>query len=111
MKGRCSYTDALVIVSAMNERQVEAIVGSISESLKEEHALQPMSHDKSGGWGLLDYGDLVVHVFMEESRDHYDLDRLWSEAPRISTPNLTASAIVGRGFDAASMADRRRRFM
>ena len=95
----------------MNERQVEAIVGSISEALKSEHGLQPMSHDKSGGWGVLDYGDVVVHVFMEESRDHYDLDRLWSEAPRVPAPGLTAPAMVGHGFDAASMADRRRRFV
>lgn len=111
MKGRCSYTDALVIVSATNERQVEAILGAINESMRTEHGERPLSQDKSGGWGLLDYGDVVVHVFMEESRDHFDLDKLWSDARRISPPALPAHAMVGHGFDAASLADRRRRFM
>lgn len=60
---------------------------------------------------MLDYGDVVVHVFMEESRDHFDLDKLWSDARRVATPALTAQAVVGRGFDAASLEDRRRRFM
>lgn len=79
--------------------------------MRAEHGERPLSQDKSGGWGLLDYGDVVVHVFMEESRDHFDLDKLWSDARRVSTPSLAPAAVVGRGFDAASLADRRRRFM
>jgi ribosome-associated protein len=86
LEGQCSYTDYLVIVSANNERQTAAIAEAISEDLKDKYGLRPMFREGQGGWLLLDYGDVVVHVFVEDTRAHYDLDRLWPEAPRVQVP-------------------------
>lgn len=77
--------DAFLIVSASNERLVEAIVDEVEDQLREQLSLKPLRREgKAGGhWVLLDYGDVVVHVQHEEDRAFYALDRLWGDAPRI----------------------------
>lgn len=78
-------TDAFLIVSAENERQVSAIVDAVEEALLKERGRKPLRREGrgSGDWVLLDYGDIVVHVFSSEQREYYALERLWKDVPVI----------------------------
>ncbi|GGH58079.1 ribosome silencing factor [Rothia aerolata] len=77
--------DGFLVVSAHNERLVNAIVDAIEDELRLQANLKPTRREgRAGGrWVLLDYEDIVIHVQHEEDRAFYALDRLWSEAPRI----------------------------
>lgn len=86
MDGESSYTDYLVVVTAYSDRQTRAIADSVADSMKRDHRLKLLSKEGDGAWILLDYGDVVVHVFHEDARAFYDLDRLWSSAPRVAVP-------------------------
>lgn len=81
-----SVTDAFVITSAPNTRLVRTLVDEIQEQLREQADARPRAVEglESGTWVLLDYGDIVVHVFLDETREFYGLERLWSDAPRLS---------------------------
>jgi ribosome-associated protein len=78
------YTDSVLLVSGGSERQVDAIARGVEELLR-EHGHRPLGTEGAGHgqWILLDYGDLIVHVFYHPVREQYDLERLWSEAPRV----------------------------
>ncbi len=78
-------TDYFVIVTAANNRQVDAIIDEVEEKLREECAIKPAGREISpdGTWSLLDYGHVVVHVFQPETRDHYRVETLWNEAEAI----------------------------
>ncbi len=79
-------TDAFVLASAPNERQVQAIVDAIEEalvSLPEKAKPVRREGERSGRWVLLDYVDIVVHVQHTEEREFYSLDRLWKDCPTI----------------------------
>lgn len=97
-------TDAFVLVSADNERLVNAIVDEIEDDLREAGA-KPVRREgvREGRWALLDYGEIVVHVFRDEERDFYGLDRLWRDCPRIEVEGLEQAA-VEEGKDAARNA-------
>ena len=90
-----AITDLFVIASASNTRQVKTIVEEVERALKEHDGSKPGSVEGLGdaSWVLLDYGDLVVHVFLAETRAFYDLDRLWADAPSIPLP-LAPSAVA-----------------
>jgi ribosome-associated protein len=77
--------DAFVIVHATNTRLVRAIVDEVKAQLLERAGVKPRSIEglDDTTWVLLDYGDLIVHVFLEETREFYGLERLWTDAPRI----------------------------
>jgi ribosome-associated protein len=83
-----SIIDLFVLVSATNVRQVRTIVDEIEEALTEFDGSKPISTEGLGdaSWVLLDYGDVVVHVFLEETRAYYDLDRLWADVPHLDLP-------------------------
>ncbi|MBS1883795.1 MAG: ribosome silencing factor [Actinobacteria bacterium] len=85
MRGLVAYTDFLTICTARNERQARAIVDEVRVRVKKESALLPGGVDGGGeaGWTILDYLDVVLHVFTPEARDRYQLDDLWHEAPRL----------------------------
>lgn len=85
MRGLVAYTDFLAICSARNERQAKAIVDEVRVRVKQESALLPGGVDGGGeaGWTIIDYLDVVLHVFTPEARDRYQLDDLWHEAPRL----------------------------
>ena len=74
--------DYFVICSAGSERQMAAVVDEIRTVLRNEHHLRPLREEgkSSSGWILLDYGDVVVHVFAPAERDYYRLEELWSNA-------------------------------
>ena len=76
------FTDYFVIASGSSERQVQAIADGVEERLR-EIGLRPLSVEgqSRGQWVLLDYGSFLVHVFTEERRAFYRLERLWSDAP------------------------------
>jgi ribosome-associated protein len=87
-----SITDAFVITSGANTRQVRTITDEVERALRETEGVKPRSVEglDDASWVLLDYGDFVVHVFLDETRDYYDLDRLWSDAPRVEWERLVA---------------------
>ncbi|WFE29810.1 ribosome silencing factor [Solwaraspora sp. WMMD791] len=83
---RMAITDAFVLASAPNERQVLAIVDAIEESLvglPEKAKPIRREGDRAGRWVLLDFNDIVVHVQHSEEREFYALDRLWKDCPVI----------------------------
>jgi ribosome-associated protein len=77
--------DAFVITSAPNGRHVRTLVEEIERSVKEAHQLAPVRVEglADATWVLMDYGDFIVHVFLQETREYYDLEHLWSGAPRV----------------------------
>lgn len=82
-------TDHFFICSGGSDRQVRTIVEEIELKLKEEGLRSLRSEGApDGGWVLIDYGDFVVHVFSDEMRAYYDLERLWKDAPRPHIPEL-----------------------
>ena len=81
----CSFCNYQLVLSGRSDRQVDAIADGIESGLKQD-GLRPISAEaarSSGQWALLDYGDFVVHVFLHSAREHYDLEGLWNDAPRI----------------------------
>ncbi|MBA3652717.1 MAG: ribosome silencing factor [Actinobacteria bacterium] len=78
-----AITDAFVITSASNERLVRTIAEEIEEKVKAVGGPGPIRVEGLGDarWVLLDYGDFVVHVFLDAVRRYYDLERLWADAP------------------------------
>ena len=78
------YTDYLIIASARNERHVEALGNNLDRRLR-DLGLRSASREgaRNQRWGVLDYGDFVVHLFEVEEREIYDLDGLWHEADRL----------------------------
>ena len=81
-----AITDAFVITSGRNSRQVKTIAEEVESRLKVDGGISPLRVEglSDSQWILLDYGDLVVHVFLDETRAYYDLERLWSDAPRVT---------------------------
>ncbi|MBR2214908.1 MAG: ribosome silencing factor [Selenomonadaceae bacterium] len=82
MRQVMTATDYFIICSANTSTQVRAIVDNIEEKLAEQAV--PLSHKEGyqeSEWVLLDYGDIVVHVFRQEAREYYALERLWGDAP------------------------------
>ena len=80
----CSYTEYILLVSGRSDRQVDAIADGVSHALRGE-GRRPLGVERatSGQWALLDFGDVVIHVFHHPQRLHYDLESLWHEAPRV----------------------------
>ncbi|HEY3701286.1 MAG TPA: ribosome silencing factor [Acidimicrobiales bacterium] len=84
-----AVTDAFVITSGGNPRQVRTIADEVEDQVKAAGAGGPLRVEglDDARWILLDYGDVVVHVFLEEARRYYDLERLWADAPRLAWQN------------------------
>jgi ribosome-associated protein len=81
-----SIADYFVLCSATNERQAQAIADSIVDRLREEMGVKPLLIEGTtpGRWVLLDFGDFIVHIFTEEVRRFYGLERLWGDAPNVT---------------------------
>ena len=82
-------TDAFVLCSAANDRQVRSIVDEIEKRLREDADAKPIRREgeREGRWVLLDYSDVIVHVQHEEDRVYYALERLWKDCPQVPLPD------------------------
>jgi ribosome-associated protein len=94
----CSFCNYQLVVSGRSDRQVDAIADGITSGLKAE-GQRPIGAEgaRTGQWSLLDYGDFVVHVFLDEVRDFYDLERLWSDASKVDWESLVTELPTAAG--------------
>ncbi|HUJ29374.1 MAG TPA: ribosome silencing factor [Myxococcales bacterium] len=84
LRGVSGYADFIVICSGTSDRQLEAIAEGVTQELKAQGRRVIGSEGQRGGrWVLLDFGDVVVHVFHRDERAHYDLEGLWADVPRV----------------------------
>tara|TARA_R110002096_G_scaffold206192_8_gene392370 strand:+ start:11903 stop:12280 length:378 start_codon:yes stop_codon:yes gene_type:complete len=85
LKGISSITDYFVICTGTSKPHLKAIQREIREKLKNDHGVAPASADgkPESEWVVLDYGDVIVHVFHTDKRGHFALEDLWGDAPRI----------------------------
>jgi ribosome-associated protein len=84
VRGKASYADYLVVASGESDRQVSAMAEHVLRQLKETQGTRPLSVEgmDTGDWVLLDYGEVVTHLFFTEKRAFYDIEGLWADAPR-----------------------------
>ena len=92
---KVSYCDYFFICHGTNRRQVRAIAEHVLETMKTEHDLAPLSVEgfDAARWVLLDYGDIVVHVFDEPMRGFYDLESLWADSVRVEGRDLVPERV------------------
>jgi len=85
LRGVSSYTDFFVVCSGGSDRQVKAIHDAVHEGLKKDHGMLPRRVEGLGEsrWVLLDYFDVIVHVFVPDVREFYRLEQLWGDVPRL----------------------------
>jgi ribosome-associated protein len=96
VKRLCSFTDVLVLCTGTSRIHLRAIADRVEERLR-ERGIRPLAVEgiQGTGWVVLDYGDVVVHVFTDESRRYYNLERLWGDGkivewrPKSSRPSRT----------------------
>jgi ribosome-associated protein len=84
MRGIVVYTDYLVVCTGTTPRQTKAIADEVRRVLKEDHGVKVrrVEGEREAEWILMDYLDIVVHLFTPQAREFYRLDRLWGEAPQ-----------------------------
>jgi len=83
VKGACSFADLFFICHGLQKRQSQAIADAIEATLKKEKVLPSHVEGYSmGEWILMDYSDVIVHIFIHERRDFFNLERLWGDVPR-----------------------------
>ena len=90
------FTDYFAIFSGISDVQVEGITEAILEELQEKWDQQPWHREgaKKADWILLDYVDFVIHIFLDERRSYYSLERLWAEAPHLELPEMEGIPIL-----------------
>jgi ribosome-associated protein len=92
LRGRVSYTDFIVICSGSSERQVQAIARYVNDELANQNRLAISGEGlDSGRWALLDYGDVILHVFNQAVRQEFNLEGMWPDAPRLELKNKPSS--------------------
>lgn len=98
-----SIADYFILASAGSERQAAAIADAITSRLKEELDVKPLLVEGTtpGRWILLDFGDFIAHIFTEDVRRFYGLERLWGDAPNV-TADFTGEAEARRGLKKTS---------
>lgn len=103
--GQTSYCDRLVLCSGTSGRQVRALAQHVVSTIKQS-GNQPLGTEGlgSGRWVLVDLGAVVVHIFDEESRTHYDLDGMWADADKVALSSLGISEEVPSSEQAPFMS-------
>ena len=83
--GLTAMTDYFVVAHGVNTRQVQAMAKRVEEDVRERCGIKPHHIEGAGPaqWVLMDYGSFIVHLFMEEKRGYYSLERIWMDAPRV----------------------------
>ena len=81
-----SIADYFILTSAGNERQAQAITDNVVDKLRDEMGVKPLLVEGTvpGRWVLIDFGDFIVHIFTDEARRFYGLERLWGDAPNVT---------------------------
>ncbi len=89
---KIDYADLLVLMTGTSDRHVASLVQGVEEDLKRKKKLNALSVEglPTANWVLVDFGDIVVHVFQESAREGYDIGRLWHDASRIPIPSRVA---------------------
>ncbi|MCW3014179.1 MAG: rsfS [Solirubrobacterales bacterium] len=107
LRGVAGYTDVFLICSGNTERQVKAIHDGINEGMKKDHGVLPRRVEGTGEatWILLDYLDVVVHVFTPETRSFYRLEQLWGDVPRLALDDAGTGAVPSLISGDAARAD------
>jgi len=87
VRGKVDYTDYVIVMSGRSDRQVAALSRYIAEDLDKNHGIRCLSVEglPHGSWVLMDYGEIVVHLFHQDMRGYYDLESLWIDASRLSS--------------------------
>lgn len=103
-------TSYFVIASGSSDRQVAAIADAVEDTLREQAGIKPIGREgeRERKWILLDFADVVVHIFQPEEREFYRLEKLWSDAPRLELPveaSTPAESDAGAAADEAAVAD------
>ncbi len=81
--------DYFIIASASNSSQMQALIDNVEEKLAQAgHHMKRLEGNKSSSWVLMDYGDLVIHIFDQEDRLFYDLERIWSDGQTMNIEEL-----------------------
>jgi len=90
LRGISTFTDFFVLCSGNSEPHLKAIANGIEERLREDHDIRPTAVDgfPASQWIVLDYLQVIVHVFHREKREFYSLEDLWSDAPRLTIAGL-----------------------
>lgn len=100
LKELSSFADYFIICSGTSDRQVQSIAASIHENLK-ECGIVPLGieGESLGKWVLMDYEDVIIHVFYEPIREFYDIERLWPDAPRMDVgDDVTEMTALDKGI-------------
>ena len=92
--GKVDYADFLVVMTGRSDRHVHSIATGIEEALARKNKIKPMSIEglSTATWVLLDFGEVVVHVFQEDARKLYDIEGLWIDAGRVPLPESEQKA-------------------
>jgi len=85
-QGISSIADYLVLATGYSDRQTQAIAEAVRSGLKKFGKALDIEGAKEGNWIVIDYGDVILHVFKEDLRHYYNLDDLWAEAPQVEIP-------------------------
>jgi ribosome-associated protein len=97
LSGLGTFTEYFVICTGFSTPQVQAICTEVEEQLWKHKQRSPEHREghRSSDWALLDFGGFIVHVFSEEGRRYYDLERLWRMAPKLEIPDLPDNSLSG----------------
>ncbi len=106
LSGKTSFCDYFLLCSGNSTRHVRAIATHIREHMRKEHKLRPLGSEglEIGKWALLDYDDVLIHIFEEKVRHYYDLEGLWMDAGRVSLDALGVQLPDAPKSDAEFMA-------
>lgn len=87
-----AFTDYFIICSGVSDRQVRSIASAIQENVKKSGILPlGVEGEAAGRWILMDYDDVIIHIFLESVRSFYDMERLWADSPQLAIPDETSA--------------------
>jgi ribosome-associated protein len=103
LSGLGTFTEYFVICTGFSTPQVQAICGEVEEVLYKELKREPEHREgqRSSDWALLDFGGFILHVFSEQARRYYDLERLWRTVPKLEIPDLPETAFSNTRSEAS----------